>query len=152
MKAVLDIGVLGMTLLLRAAAGMELEARDFREVARRKGVLARTLLLPAILPLVLEVVLALTVWAQAALAADPANGIDRVLNRAEIAALGGACPPTKSPPGCIRRDPRGWSAKFPNSRRVRRYPRLCWIVPTKPTRTWMICVSSRLFRRPWRLT
>jgi BASS family bile acid:Na+ symporter len=48
-KAVLDIGVLAITLLLMVAVGMELEARDFREVLRRKEALLATLLLPAIL-------------------------------------------------------------------------------------------------------
>jgi hypothetical protein len=62
-----------MALLLRTAAGMELEARDFREVARRMGVLFRTLLLPNMLPPVLAFPLALTVWASTALAADPAS-------------------------------------------------------------------------------
>jgi bile acid:Na+ symporter, BASS family len=45
----LDLGILAVTLLLMVTVGMELEARDFREVARRKGVLLWTLLLPAIL-------------------------------------------------------------------------------------------------------
>jgi len=48
-KAVLDIGVLGVTLLLMVTVGMELEPHEFREVARRKGVLLATLLLPAVL-------------------------------------------------------------------------------------------------------
>jgi len=39
MKAVLDIGVLGVIVLMMAAVGMELEARHFRAVARRKGAL-----------------------------------------------------------------------------------------------------------------
>jgi len=46
----MDIGVLSVTILLTVLVGMELEARDFRQVARRKGVLLGTLLLlPAIL-------------------------------------------------------------------------------------------------------
>jgi bile acid:Na+ symporter, BASS family len=45
----LDLGILAVTLLLMVTVGMELETRDFREVARRKGVLLWTLLLPAIL-------------------------------------------------------------------------------------------------------
>ena len=36
-----------------------------------------------------------------------------------------------SPASSIRRGPRGWFAKFPNLKRVRWYPSLCWIVPTK---------------------
>ena len=73
MKVVLNIGGLGMILLLRTAAGMELEARDFREVARRMGVLFRTLLLPIMLPPVLAFALTPIVWASTALAADPAS-------------------------------------------------------------------------------
>ena len=73
MKVILDNGVLGMPLLLRTAAGMELEACDFREVARRMGVLCGRLLLPNMLPPVLASTLALTVWASTALAADPAS-------------------------------------------------------------------------------
>lgn len=49
MKAVLDIGALGVTLLLMVTVGMELEISDFRQVARRKRVLLGALLLPAIL-------------------------------------------------------------------------------------------------------
>ena len=49
MKTVLDLGVLGVTLLLMVTVGMELEARDFREVTRRKGLLLGTVLLPALL-------------------------------------------------------------------------------------------------------
>ena len=49
MKWVLDIMVLGVAILLMVTVGMDLDARDFREVARRKGVLLGTLLLPAIL-------------------------------------------------------------------------------------------------------
>jgi BASS family bile acid:Na+ symporter len=49
MKAVLDLGVLGVTVLLMLTVGMDLEARDFREVARRKGSLIVVLLLPALL-------------------------------------------------------------------------------------------------------
>ena len=58
MKAVLDIGVLGVTLLLMVTVGMDLEVGDFREVARRKGALLGTLLLPAILLPVLGFALA----------------------------------------------------------------------------------------------
>ena len=58
MKAVLDSGVLGVTLLLMVTVGMELEAHDFREVARRKGVLLGALLLPAVLLPVLRFALA----------------------------------------------------------------------------------------------
>jgi porin len=68
----MDIGFLGMALLLRTAAGMELEARDFRQVARRKRVLFRTLLLTAMHPLVLGFALALTVWPITAPAVEPA--------------------------------------------------------------------------------
>lgn len=49
MKAVLDIGVLAVTLLMMVTVGMDLEARDFREIARRKRALLRALLLPAVL-------------------------------------------------------------------------------------------------------
>ena len=49
MNWVLDIIVLGGTILLMVTLGMELDARDFREVARRKGVLLGTLLLPTML-------------------------------------------------------------------------------------------------------
>jgi len=72
-KVVLDIGILGMALLMRTAAGMELEARDFREVARRMGVLFRTLPLPNMLPPVLAFALAISVWASVALAAEQAS-------------------------------------------------------------------------------
>ena len=58
MKVVLDLGVLGVTLLLMVTVGLKLEARDFREIARRKGVLLGTLLLPAILLPVLGFALA----------------------------------------------------------------------------------------------
>ena len=45
----MDIGVLLVTLLLMVTVGMELEGRDFREVARRKAALFGALLLPAVL-------------------------------------------------------------------------------------------------------
>jgi bile acid:Na+ symporter, BASS family len=54
----LDLGILAVTLLLMVTVGMELEGRDFREVARRKEVLLGTLLLPAILLPVLAFALA----------------------------------------------------------------------------------------------
>jgi bile acid:Na+ symporter, BASS family len=43
MKAVLDIGILGVVVLMMTAVGMELEARHFRAVAQRKGALLLTL-------------------------------------------------------------------------------------------------------------
>jgi bile acid:Na+ symporter, BASS family len=53
MKEVIDLGVLAVTLLLMVTVGMELEARDFREMARLKGLVAATLLVPAlILPVI----------------------------------------------------------------------------------------------------
>jgi bile acid:Na+ symporter, BASS family len=57
-KTIFDIGVLAVTLLMMVTVGMELEALDFRDVARRKGVLRGTLLLPAILLPVLGFALA----------------------------------------------------------------------------------------------
>lgn len=39
MKAVLDIGILGVIVLMTTAVGMELEARHFRAMAQRKGAL-----------------------------------------------------------------------------------------------------------------
>jgi len=49
MKTVVDIGVLLVTLLMMVAVGLELEWRDFRDVADRKGALAVALLLPVVL-------------------------------------------------------------------------------------------------------
>lgn len=49
MKAVLDIGVLGVIVLMMAAVGMELEARHFRTVAQRKGTLLLTLAAQAVI-------------------------------------------------------------------------------------------------------
>jgi BASS family bile acid:Na+ symporter len=43
MKAMLDIGILGVIVLMMTAVGMELEARHFRTVAQRKGALFLTL-------------------------------------------------------------------------------------------------------------
>jgi len=57
-KTVLDLGVLGVTLLLMVTVGTELEARDFRAISRRKGMLAGTLLLPPLLLPVLGFLLA----------------------------------------------------------------------------------------------
>jgi Kef-type K+ transport system membrane component KefB len=57
-KAVPDLGVLGVSVLLMLAVGVELEVRDFREVARRKASLLGVLLLPAIFWLVLGFALA----------------------------------------------------------------------------------------------
>ena len=53
MKAVLDIGILGVLVLMMGTLGMELEARHFRTVAQRTGVLlltlaAQALILPAL--------------------------------------------------------------------------------------------------------
>lgn len=53
MKAVLDIGVLCIIVLMMGTVGMELEGRHFRAVAQRKGALlltvaAHTLILPAL--------------------------------------------------------------------------------------------------------
>ena len=53
MKAVLDIGVLCIIVLMLGTVGMELEGRHFRAVAQRKGALlltiaAQTLILPAL--------------------------------------------------------------------------------------------------------
>src|ERR1035441_10826616 len=62
-----------MTVLLRTEAGMGLQARDFREIACRMGVLFRALLLPIMLPPVLAFALTPIVWASTALAADPAS-------------------------------------------------------------------------------
>ncbi len=49
MKAVLDVGVLGVTLLLMVTAGVELAPEDFRAVLRRKSRLVGALLLPTLL-------------------------------------------------------------------------------------------------------
>jgi hypothetical protein len=80
--------------------------------------------------------LALTVWASAALAADPASTNAQAAGPLLTDRLGRhvGVSTNEVPPGSIRRDPRGWSAKFPNSKRVRWYPSLCWIVPTRLTR------------------
>ena len=43
MKTVLDLGVLGVLVLMMGAVGMELEGRHFRAVARRKRMLLSTL-------------------------------------------------------------------------------------------------------------
>jgi BASS family bile acid:Na+ symporter len=48
MKAILDIGVVCVTVLMMAAVGMELEGRHFRAVARRKGALVLTLVAQAV--------------------------------------------------------------------------------------------------------
>jgi BASS family bile acid:Na+ symporter len=53
MKAILDIGVVCVTVLMMGAVGMELEARHLRDVARRKGTLflilvAQAVVLPAL--------------------------------------------------------------------------------------------------------
>lgn len=53
MKAILDIGVLCIIVLMMGTVGMELEGRHFRAVAQRKGALlltvaAQTLILPAL--------------------------------------------------------------------------------------------------------
>jgi BASS family bile acid:Na+ symporter len=53
MKAVLDIGILAVIVLMMAVVGMELEARHFRTVAQRKGALllalaAQAAILPAL--------------------------------------------------------------------------------------------------------
>lgn len=49
MKATLDIGVVGILVLMMGAVGMELEGRHFRAVARRKGALLLTLAAQAVL-------------------------------------------------------------------------------------------------------
>lgn len=41
---ILDLGVISVTLLMMVTVGMEVEAHDFRAVARRKGVLLGALL------------------------------------------------------------------------------------------------------------
>jgi bile acid:Na+ symporter, BASS family len=46
-KAILDIGVLLVTVLMMVTVGMELETGDFRRVAQQKGTLLCALLLPA---------------------------------------------------------------------------------------------------------
>ncbi len=48
MKAILDIGVVCVTVLMMGAVGMELEARHLRDVARRKGTLVLILLAQAV--------------------------------------------------------------------------------------------------------
>lgn len=58
MKTVLDLGVVGLSLLMMATVGMELEPDAFRRLARRRGLLAGTLLLPAALLPVLGFALA----------------------------------------------------------------------------------------------
>ena len=45
MQTVLNLAILGITLLLMVTVGLELEVRDFREIGRRKGVLCGALLL-----------------------------------------------------------------------------------------------------------
>jgi bile acid:Na+ symporter, BASS family len=49
MKAVLDLGILGVIVLMMTAVGMELEARHFRTVAQRKGALLLTLAAQAVI-------------------------------------------------------------------------------------------------------
>ena len=53
MKAILDLGVLSVLVLMMGAVGMELEGRHFRAVARRKWTLllalaAQAVVLPAL--------------------------------------------------------------------------------------------------------
>ena len=134
MKVVLDIGVLGMNLLLKKAAGMELEVRDFREVARRMGVLFRTLLLAAMYPrLGLGFALAMPVWALRVLAADPASTnapaagllLTDSLGR-QVEASTNEVPRGLHPPG-----PSGLAGKSPNRKRARSYPSQCWTARMK---------------------
>ncbi len=49
MIAILDIGVVSVTVLMMGAVGMELEARHLRDVARRKGTLALILVAEAVI-------------------------------------------------------------------------------------------------------
>ncbi len=58
-KTTLDLGVLAVTLLLMVTMGMELETRDFREVARRKGIIVIALAEVAAVYFVIEVPLLL---------------------------------------------------------------------------------------------
>jgi BASS family bile acid:Na+ symporter len=48
MRTILDVGVVCVTVMMMGAVGMELEGRQFREVARRKGTLVLTLAVQAV--------------------------------------------------------------------------------------------------------